>query len=89
MATVSISTINTTITLLHCSRVGFIKAIRLVDNNGMWLDVQLSTYSSGAMGIPSATFIGNVVISDISTTATITTDATAPAAKLIFRTITD
>jgi len=73
-------------TVLQCTRVGFIKSIRLVNNNGLWLDVQLSINSSGHMGIPVATFIGNVVVSDIATTATVTDDTTASSSTITFKT---
>jgi len=89
MATVSIQMRSTyaTITLLSCANVGIIKSMRLVySDSSWWLDVQVNIQSSGSCGVQSATFIGNIVASDINTTLTATTDTTAPAATLHFKT---
>lgn len=89
MATVSIQMRSTyaNITLLHCSYVGNIKAMRLVySDNNWWLDVQVNMQSSGNMAAPIATFIGNVIVSDINTTITATTDTTSAASIITFKT---
>lgn len=89
MATVSIQMRSTyaNITLLQCAHVGIIKSMRLVySDSSWWLDVQVNIQSSGNCGVQSATFIGNIVASDINTALTATTDTTAPAATLHFKT---
>jgi len=44
IATISVSIMgtNTAITLLSCAKAGNIKAIRIVNNDGLWLDVQIT-----------------------------------------------
>ena len=90
MATIGIQIRNTTanITLLQCAYVNNIKCMRLVDDGShkYWLDVQLNMQSSGNLSAQTATFIGNVTISDINTTLTTAPSSTA-AATINFTTL--
>ena len=89
IATVSVQIRNTAanLTLLHCAYVGNIKAVRLVrSDSSWWLDVQVNIQSSGTFGTQTATFIGNIIATDINTTLTATTDTTAAASTITFST---
>lgn len=81
VATISVQVMNTTanIYLLHCTNVGNIKSIRLIDSGdheAYWIEVLINKQSSGTFGPQTATLIGNIIATDINTTLT-----AAPAAS--------